>query len=158
MATELSAAERILSACENPEEGLITLLQELQAEYGYLPREVLEYTSEKTGIPLARLVGVASFYAQFRLKPAGKYSIMVCLGTACHVNGGERIADAVESYLGVPAGDTTADGLFSWEQVACLGCCSLSPVMMINGTAYGKLDAGKVKSILDGIKKEEAAH
>ena len=147
--------QSILGKYENPEESLISVLQDLQEEYGWLPREVLEAVTAQTGIPLTRLVGVASFYAQFRLTPIGKYNIMVCLGTACHVNGGERIADAVHRALGVEAGVATPDGLFSWEEVACLGCCSLSPVMMINGTAYGKLDGKQVFEIIDNIRKGE---
>lgn len=154
---DLGAVGVILEKYENPKETLIAVLQDLQEEYGYLPRAVLEEVSAKTGIALSHLTGVASFYAQFRLNPPGKYKIMVCLGTACHVNGGERVADTVSRHLGVDEGETTPDGLFSFETVACLGCCSLSPVMMINGQVYGKLNADKVKKILDDIRKSENA-
>ena len=113
------------------------------------------HVSHQTGIPAAQLSGVATFYAQFRLQPPGKYQIMVCMGTACHVNGGQTVADAVEAALGVPEGKTTPDGLFSWEKVACLGCCSLSPVMMINGQAYGKLTDEKVERILEELRRTD---
>lgn len=144
--------KEILSHHPVPSDTLIALLQDIQGEFGYLPMEVMQEVSASTGIAAAGLTGVASFYAQFRLTPPGKYQIMVCMGTACHVNKGETVADAVEEYLGVPEGKTTADGLFSWEKVACLGCCSLSPVMMINGRAYGKLTKDKVKAILTGLR------
>lgn len=151
-----SFIEAVLKKYDDPEESLIAVLQDVQAEYGYISKEAVECLSEKSRISSSRILGVASFYAGFRLKPVGKYKIMVCMGTACHVNGGEKIADTVARTLGVDAGDVTADGLFSWEKVACLGCCSISPAMMINDTAYGKLTSEKVRSILNGIKKEEA--
>ncbi len=145
----------VLKKYENPEESLIALLQDVQEEFGYISRGSVEYITEITGISSARIMGVASFYAGFRLKPVGKYRIMVCMGTACHVNGAERIGDTVRRTLGIDAGDVTDDGLFSWEEVACLGCCSISPAMMINSTAYGNLNAQKVVDIIESIKKEE---
>ncbi len=148
--------DEILSRYLNPEESLIAVLQDVQAVYGYISRESVEYITEKTGVSSSRIMGVASFYAGFRLKPVGKYRIMVCMGTACHVNGSERIGDTVQRILGIEAGDVTEDGLFSWEEVACLGCCSIAPAMMINGTAYGKLTPDKVTSIINSIKEEEA--
>ncbi len=153
---DLSRVDAILTRYASPAESLIALLQDLQEEYGYLPEDVLLRVSEKTGIPAANLSGVATFYAQFRLTPPGKYQIMVCMGTACHVNGGGTVAEAVEEALNVPEGATTEDGLFSWEKVACLGCCSLSPVMMINGRAYGKLTGGSVEKILADVRKADA--
>ncbi len=149
--------DEILKKYLNPEESLIAVLQDVQAYIGYISKEATEYITEKTGISSARIMGVASFYAGFRLKPVGKYRIMVCMGTACHVNGGERIADTLQRTLKTEAGDITEDGLFSWEEVACLGCCSISPAMMINETAYGKLTSEKVVSIIDAIRKEEAS-
>ncbi|MBE6796208.1 MAG: NADH-quinone oxidoreductase subunit NuoE [Ruminococcaceae bacterium] len=148
--------DSILEKYNNPEENLIAVLQEVQGVFGYISRESVEYITEKTGIPSSRIMGVASFYAGFRLKPVGKYRIMVCMGTACHVNGAERIGDTVKRELGVEAGDITEDGLFSWEEVACLGCCSISPAMMINDTAYGNLTPDKVASIINELRKEQA--
>lgn len=148
--------DNILDKHSNAEESLIAILQDVQSVYGYISEESVRYITEKTGIPSSRIMGVASFYAGFRLKPVGKYKIMVCMGTACHVNGSERIGDTVKRVLGIDAGDVTADGLFSWEEVACLGCCSISPAMMINDTAYGMLTPDKVVSIINSIKEEEA--
>lgn len=148
--------DNILDKHSNAEESLIAILQDVQSVYGYISEESVRYITEKTGIPSSRIMGVASFYAGFRLKPVGKYKIMVCMGTACHVNGSERIGDTVKRVLGIEAGDVTSDGLFSWEEVACLGCCSISPAMMINDTAYGMLTPDKVVSIINSIKEEEA--
>ncbi len=153
---DLASVDAILRKYPNPADSLIALLQDLQDAYGYLPEEVLLRVSEKADIPAANLSGVATFYAQFRLSPPGKHQIMVCMGTACHVNGGGTVADAVEAALNVQEGATTEDGLFSWEKVACLGCCSLSPVMMIDGRAYGKLTADSVEKILADIRRAEA--
>ncbi len=145
----------ILGKYNNPEESLIAVLQDVQAIEGYISQSAVEYITKKTGIPSSRIMGVASFYAGFRLKPVGKYRVMVCMGTACHVNGAERIGDTVQRVLGIDEGDVTADGLFSWEEVACLGCCSIAPAMMINDKAYGKLTPDKVQNIIDSIRKEE---
>lgn len=150
-----SQIDGILNSYKNPEESLIAVLQDVQAIDGYISRESVEYITEKSGIPSARIMGVASFYAGFRLKPVGKYRIMVCMGTACHVNGSERVGDTVKRILNVEEGDVTPDGLFSWEEVACLGCCSISPAMMINDTAYGKLTPDKVKKIIETIREDE---
>ncbi len=156
MNEKLMRIKSIIEKYSNPEESLIAVLQDVQNDMGYISREAVECITEITGIPSSRIMGVASFYAGFRLKPVGKYRIMVCMGTACHVNGAERIGDTVGRVLGIEAGDVTEDGLFSWEEVACLGCCSISPAMMINDTAYGNLTPDKVKSIIDSIREEEA--
>lgn len=147
----------ILINYPDPEGSLIAVLRDIQNAAGYISRGAVEALTGLTGISSSRIMGVASFYAGFRLKPVGKYRIMVCMGTACHVNGGERIADAVKRCLGIEAGDVTEDGLFSFEEVACLGCCSISPAMMINNTAYGSLTGEKVKKIIDTIRAEEAS-
>ena len=150
-----SQIDKIFEKYENPEESLIAVLQEVQGIEGYISRDSVEYITELRGIPSARIMGVASFYAGFRLKPVGKYRIMVCMGTACHVNGAERVGDTVKRVLGIEEGDVTDDGLFSWEEVACLGCCSISPAMMINDTAYGKLTPDMVTDIINTIREEE---
>ena len=134
---------------------LITILQHAQDLYGYLPIELLNYISLRTGIKAAKILGVATFYAQFRLEPIGKYLIMICQGTACHVNGSEAVQAAIEEELGIKDGQTTPDGLFSIKSDACLGCSSLSPVMMINGEAYGTLTPAKAKGIIADIKAKE---
>ncbi len=156
MKTLKNIIDDILIKYNNPEESLIAVLQDVQNSEGYISREAVEYITEKTGIPSSRIMGVASFYAGFRLKPVGKYRIMVCMGTACHVNGAERMGDTVRRVLGIEAGDVTEDGLFSWEEVACLGCCSISPAMMINDTVYGTLTPDKVQNIINSIREGEA--
>ena len=148
--------KNIIEKYNNPSESLIAILQEVQGLLGYVSEDSVKYITELTGISSSKILGVASFYAGFRLKPIGKYRIMVCMGTACHVNGGERVAGTLRRTLGIEAGDITEDGLFSWEEVACLGCCSISPAMMINDTAYGKLTSEKVVEILESIKEQEA--
>ena len=138
---------------------LITILQQAQNIYGYLSQEAIMYISKRTGILPAKIYGVATFYAQFRLKPVGKYLIMLCKGTACHVNGADRIEEAVVEYLGIQDGETTMDGIFTLNNVACLGCCSLAPVMMIKSAdgeeTYGNLTKDSVVKILDEIRSRE---
>lgn len=133
---------------------LISILQETQETYGYLPMTAMELIAERTGTPLPTIVGVATFYAQFRLEPVGKHLIMLCQGTACHVNSSELISAAITDELGIKDGETTEDGLFSLEHVACLGCCSLSPVMMIDGQTYGRLTPDKAKKIIRSLAAE----
>jgi NADH-quinone oxidoreductase subunit E len=134
---------------------LITILQKAQDIYGYLPKDVMYHIAEACGTTPAEVVGVATFYAQFRLTPIGKYLIMSCQGTACHVNGSERVSAAITAHLGIENGETTADGLFSLSIVSCLGCCSLAPVMMIDEDTYGSLTPDKVKTILRDIRAKE---
>ena len=136
---------------------LITILQKAQEIYGYLPKDVIYYIAERVGTTPAEVMGVATFYSQFRLNPIGKYLIMACQGTACHVNGSERVSAAVSEYLGIESGETTEDGLFTLENVACLGCCSLAPVIMINGEAFGNLTPDKAISILKNLREKEGA-
>lgn len=137
-------------------DNLITVLQKAQDIYGYLPTDVLYEIAEKTGNSPAKVMGVATFYTQFRLKKVGKYLILLCKGTACHVNGADSIEKAICEELGISDGDTTEDGLFSLKTVACLGCCSLSPVMMINEETYGSLTPARAVEILREIKGREA--
>ena len=155
--SDLSLIEPVLDTYAEVPGSLIAILQETQDLYGYLPMDVMEHIAERTGVPIATIIGVATFYAQFRLEPVGKYLIMLCQGTACHVNGSELISAAISDELGIVDGQTTADGLFSLKHVACLGCCSLSPVMMINGKTYGSLTPDKAKRVLRGLRAEAEA-
>ena len=136
---------------------LITILQKTQDIYGYLSFDAINYISEMTGIKPAKIYGVATFYSQFRLKPIGKYLIMLCQGTACHVNGSKLIEEAVCEHLGIVDGETTEDGIFTLNNVACLGCCSLAPVMMVKSAegdeTYGNLTKDSVRQILDEIRE-----
>jgi len=138
--------------------GLIGILQETQELFGYLPEDVIRHIAERTKIAVAKVYGVATFYTQFRLKPAGKYLLLLCMGTACHVNGVSGIVDTVTERLGVENGGTTPDGLFTLNIVACLGCCSLAPVMMVRSQAgeevFGNLTRDKTLKILDRIAGE----
>ncbi|MDO4287689.1 MAG: NADH-quinone oxidoreductase subunit NuoE [Eubacterium sp.] len=146
----------VLDAYADVPGSLITILQKAQELYGYLSPELMLHISRATAIPVAKIYGVATFYAQFRLNPVGKNLIMLCQGTACHVNGSKMIEEAIVEHLGIAEGETTEDGLFTLENVACLGCCSLSPVMMINGETYGQLTKDKVVAILDELRAKEA--
>lgn len=134
---------------------LISVLQEAQEIYGYLPKEVLREIGEFMGIKAAKIHGVATFYTQFRLEPVGKYLISLCQGTACHVNGSKLIEEAVRSELSFGESETTTDQLFTINNVACLGCCSLSPVMTINGDTFGKLTPDKARKIIREIVASE---
>jgi NADH-quinone oxidoreductase subunit E len=140
---------------------LIVILQQAQNIYGYLPREVIAYISKKTGNTQAKIYGVATFYTQFRLQPIGKNLIMLCQGTACHVSGSQDIEAAICDELKISDGETTDDGVFTLNNVACLGCCSLAPVMMIQNSAgeetYGNLTKEKVLEIIGRIKEREEA-
>lgn len=133
----------------------IPALQCIQDTYGYLPANVLEQASILLGIPLSDFYGVATFYAQFRFTPMGKYVIKVCHGTACHVQNANAITEALEEALDIKDGQTTPDGLFTLESVACLGCCSLAPVMMINNKTYGKLTRQSCAKIVQEIRQSE---
>ena len=150
---DLSLLDGVLAEYASVKGSLITILQNTQDIYGYLPREAIELISEKTGIATSEIMGVGTFYTQFRFEPVGKYLIMLCQGTACHVNSSELILQTIKDELGIEDGQTTADGLFSLKCVACLGCCSLSPVLMINEDTYGSLTPDKTKKILKELRE-----
>lgn len=149
----LSLLDGVFSEYAEVKGSLITILQHTQDIYGYLPKEAIELISEKTGIATSEIMGVGTFYTQFRFEPVGKYLIMLCQGTACHVNSSELILQTIKDELGIDDGQTTEDGLFSLKCVACLGCCSLSPVMMINEDTYGSLTPDKTKKILKELRE-----
>lgn len=149
----LNEAREIIELVGGEPEKSIPLLQEIQKRHGYLPEEVLEAVSRVTDIPVSDLYGVATFYSQFRFTPSGKHLVKVCKGTACHVSGAEILFSAVSDELGIGEGGTTEDKLFSLESVACLGCCSLAPVVMIGDKVYGKLSGAKIRKILKGYQK-----
>jgi NADH-quinone oxidoreductase subunit E len=134
---------------------LIPLLQRVQRSFGYLPEQALLEIGRLTGLSAARVYGTATFYAQFRFHPAGKYMIRVCRGTACHVKGSDRLLDTVEDYLGVTPGQMTPDGLFTIETVACFGSCALAPIMVINDSVYGSLNRSKALKLLDEVRAGE---
>ncbi|MDQ7778902.1 MAG: NADH-quinone oxidoreductase subunit NuoE [Planctomycetota bacterium] len=131
---------------------LVGILQDLQKELRWLPREVLRQVADRLDVPLSRVYAIATFYKAFSLKPRGKHLMLSCQGTACHVRGGARILENVERQLGVKTGETTRDGQFTVEKVRCVGCCSLAPVVMINADTHGRLTSDKLMKI---IKKYE---
>lgn len=148
---DLSLLQDVLKKYKGEKGSLITVLQKTQDIYGFLPAEALRYIAASLEVKPAKLWGVATFYTQFRLTPVGKYLILLCQGTACHVNGSKQIETALCQELNIKVGETTEDGLFTLENAACLGCCSLAPVMMINGQAYGPLTPDKAVQIVRGI-------
>ena len=153
---DLSLMEGVLRQYQDDATSLIMILQQAQSIYGYLPQEVIYHVAERTGNSPAKVMGVATFYSYFRLQPMGTYQIMLCDGTACHVNGSERIRTAITQELGITNGQTTEDGMFTLNEVACLGCCSLAPVMMINGDTYGNLTPEKTIKILRKLRERES--
>ena len=153
MAINLDLINGVLEEYASVPGSLITILQHTQDIYGYLPKEAIQKISSATGIAEAAIMGVGTFYTQFRFEPVGKYLIMLCQGTACHVNSSELILQTIKDELGIDDGQTTKDGLFSLKCVACLGCCSLSPVMMINNDTYGSLTPDKTRKILNELRE-----
>ncbi len=136
-------------------ESLIPLLQDIQSFLNWLPEEVIREVAKKLGIPLIDVYSVATFYRSFSLKPRGKHLITVCLGTACHVRGGQRIVEAISRELGIKPGDTTKDMKFSLETVNCLGCCAIGPIVVIDGEYYGGMTSQKALSLIKRIGKEK---
>ena len=133
---------------------LIPLLQSAQDHFGYIPRRAIKYIATVTKIPESTVYGVITFYNQFRLQPMGEHLIRLCVGTACHVSGARMLVDTVQDELGIEVGQTTEDGVFTLFTVACLGCCSLAPVMMIDEETHGRLTPVAVRRILRGIRRK----
>jgi NADH-quinone oxidoreductase subunit E len=152
---DLSKLRPALDKYKNVEGSLITVLQEAQGLYGYLPPELVRHIAAEMKAKPAKVMGVVTFYTQCRMEPPGKHLIMLCQGTACHVNGSAAIEEAVCEELGISEGGTTGDGLFTLANVACLGCCSWSPVMMVSGETFGTLTPAKATKILRGIRSRE---
>ncbi len=142
----------ILDKYDNKKEYLISILQDTDAEYRYLPELALKYMSGRLGIPLSHIYNIATFYTAFSLVPRGKYRISVCLGTACHVRGAPKILESLERELGIRAGETTKDFLFSLDAVRCIGCCGLAPVFTVNDDLYGKAIQTEIPKIIKKYK------
>lgn len=152
---DLSLINPIIEKYAGKKGSLIPILQGTQDIYGYIPEGAFYKISEEAGHELSVMYGVATFYAQFRLNPVGKHIVKVCHGTACHVQNAKAITTALQEFLKIKDGETTPDNLFTLESVACLGCCSLAPVMMIGDDTFGKLDAKSTKKIIRQIKNSE---
>jgi NADH-quinone oxidoreductase subunit E len=148
-----SAFSMALWKYKGEEGALIPLLQAAQAQYSYIPESVIHRISGVTNIPASEIYGVVTFYKQFKLTPPGKHIIRLCDGTACHVNGSTTVLNVLKEILGIETDETTEDGLFTLQPVACLGCCSLAPVMMIDDETYGRLSAGSIRNIIRGYRE-----
>lgn len=153
--SEASVSE-ITKICEryaDEKTPLMMILSDIQSEYGYIPLEVQELVSEKTGISVAEIYGVVTFYSFFSLKPKGKYVIGCCLGTACYVKGAQQIIDKFSELLGIAPGGTTDDGLFTLDALRCIGACGIAPAVTINGKVYPKLAVSDVAGIIEDYRK-----
>jgi NADH-quinone oxidoreductase subunit E len=148
-----SKIQEIIEKYGNDTNAIVAILQDIQEEFSYLPKDVLVRLSKELNIPLSRILSVATFYRAFSLTPKGKYPINVCLGTACHVRGGARVMEKRERELRIKRGQTTDDLNFSLDEVRCLGCCGLAPVMMVGKEVHGKHSESKVVPILKQYKK-----
>ena len=140
--------DAIIAECTGDVSMLMHVMQEAQAIYGYLPFEVQEKIANRMNVPLEKVYGVATFYAQFALSPKGKYDISVCLGTACYVKGAQELLDELSAQLGIGAEECTADGKYSLTACRCIGACGLAPVLTVNEDVYGKITAADIKGIL----------
>jgi NADH-quinone oxidoreductase subunit E len=145
---QLSKIEDILKKYPASRGSLIPVLQDIQEDFGYLSEKAVGELSQLMGISANEIYGVATFYTQFRFSPPGRHSIQSCQGTACHVRGGHQILNELEQRLGITAGQTTADGQFDLQRVACVGCCALAPVVTVDGKVYAQVTTKKIPSVL----------
>jgi NADH-quinone oxidoreductase subunit E len=152
---DLTLIDPLIEKYKEKKGNLIPILQGTQDIFGYIPRVAFEKISIETGLKLSEMYGVATFYSQFRLNPVGKHIVKICHGTACHVQNANELSEALEEALKLKDGETTEDGLFTLESVACLGCCSLAPVMMIGDETYGKLTGTGAVKIVKNIRIKE---
>ena len=153
-----AADQKIREICRrnlNEKTPLMIILSDIQNEYGYIPLEVQEVVSEETGVPVAEIYGVVTFYSFFSLTPKGKYVIGCCLGTACYVKGGQQVIDKFSELLHIKPGETTEDGLFTLDALRCIGACGIAPAVTINGTVYPKMAVSQVQEVIAGYLKKE---
>jgi len=134
---------------------IIPMLQEIQEELGYISKEAVDWLSHQLKVSSQEIFGVATFYNHFRLNPPGRHEIRVCLGTACHVGGGEKLLDTIEEKLGIESGETTDDGRYSLERVACVGACALSPAVVLDDEVHGRMTQRLLKRLLDRVERED---
>ncbi len=151
----VTMVKEICARYKNEPSPLMLILSDVQKEYGYIPLEVQEIISNETGIPVADIYGVVTFYNFFSLEPKGKYLIGVCIGTACYVKGGQNVLDKFSEILKIKPGQTTEDGLFSIDNVRCLGACGIAPAVSINGKVYPKVELSQVPKIIQEIRDNE---
>lgn len=153
MEIDLNIVDDIVANWGTRPEMAIPVLQAVQEEFRYIPLEAIERIAEKTEMTESQLFGVATFYTQFRLEPVGEKIVKVCHGTACHVGGAEGLTEAMETRLGIQNGENTSDMKYTLTSVACVGCCSLAPVIMVDNTTFGRLDRKKAAKIIDEFEK-----
>ena len=149
MGVDLSETKRIIEKYRHEKGALIPLLQEVEAVYGYVPKESMGVIARELGVYPVDVYGIVTFYTQFHLAPRGRHTVRVCQGTACHVMGGREILDYLVERLGIRVGDTTADGVFTLERVACLGCCGMAPVVAIDEDFHGRCAIPAMDGLLD---------
>ena len=152
-----NAVAKITEICDrysNEKTPLMMILSDIQKEYGYIPLEVQELVSSKTGISVAEIYGVVTFYSFFSLQPKGKFIIGCCLGTACYVKGAQQVIDKFSDILGIKPGETTKDGMFTLDALRCIGACGIAPAVSINGKVYPKVSVSAVPGIIDELRKE----
>ncbi|MCP4757587.1 MAG: NAD(P)H-dependent oxidoreductase subunit E [Proteobacteria bacterium] len=150
--------DRIIAGYDSDKGFLIPILQDVQKEFNYLPRQALDLVGSRLSLPISRIFEVATFYKAFHLEPRGRHQISLCQGTACHVRGVPLIVDHVERSLGIESGQTTADLEFTFETVNCLGACALGPVMVVNGEYHGKMTLSKMDRLLKKLEKKSRSH
>ncbi len=153
-----AAVKRINEICDryaNEKTPLMMILSDIQKEYGYIPLEVQKIVSDRTGISVAEIYGVVTFYSFFSLNPKGKYVIGCCLGTACYVKGAQQVIDKFSDILGIKPGETTEDGLFTLDALRCIGACAISPAIKVNGKVYPKVSVSAVADIIEEYKSQE---
>ncbi|MBR2615644.1 MAG: NAD(P)H-dependent oxidoreductase subunit E [Clostridia bacterium] len=156
-----AAAAKIREICDRyagETTPLMMILSDIQKEYGYIPLEVQELVSEKTGVSVADIYGVVTFYSFFSLKPKGKYIVGVCLGTACYVKGAQQVIDKFSEILGIASGETTADGMFTIDALRCIGACGIAPAVSINGKVYPKVEVKAIPGIVEELRAEGGAN
>ncbi len=154
MTVELEPLEKLCKEYLASSDSLVMLLQDIQHQYGYLPREVLKAAARQVDVPLTRLYGLATFYRSFSLTPRGKHELAVCTGTACHVRGATGLLEHLERTLGIASGQTTDDGVFTLVSVNCLGACAVGPVLVADGGYHGKMTMEKVNDLLTALRAE----
>ena len=152
-ATAVKQIEEIIARYKDEKTPLMMILSDIQNEYGYIPLDVQELISDKTGIPVAEIYGVVTFYSFFSLQPKGKYVIGVCLGTACYVKGSQQVIDKFSEILDIKPGETSKDGLFTLDALRCIGACGIAPAITINGKVYPKVAVNQVPGIVEEYRK-----
>lgn len=150
---EFKRLDEVIATWKDVPGGLIPIMQNAQEICGCLDEEVQQYISENVGVPVTTVYGVATFYSQFTLEPKGKYTIGLCLGTACYVRDAQKVMDELEKQLGIAAGKTTQDGMFTLEATRCIGCCGLAPAMMVNDDVFGKVVPAQIPEILEKYRQ-----